>query len=40
MRRSRRTHALRRLVAETTLSSADFIYPVLRARALTACWSS
>ena len=28
MRRSRRTAALRRLVAETTLSSADFIYPV------------
>ena len=28
MRRSRRTSALRRLVAETTLSSADFIYPV------------
>jgi porphobilinogen synthase len=28
MRRSRRTPALRRLVAETTLSSADFIYPV------------
>ncbi|MGI9232694.1 MAG: porphobilinogen synthase, partial [Woeseiaceae bacterium] len=27
-RRSRRTPALRRLVAETTLSSADFIYPV------------
>jgi len=27
MRRSRRTPALRRLVAETTLSSADFIYP-------------
>jgi porphobilinogen synthase len=28
MRRSRRTPALRRLVAETTLSSSDFIYPV------------
>ena len=28
MRRSRRTPALRRLVAETALSSADFIYPV------------
>ena len=28
MRRSRRTPALRRLVAETTLSSGDFIYPV------------
>ena len=28
MRRNRRTPALRRLVAETTLSSADFIYPV------------
>jgi len=28
MRRSRRTPALRRLVAETTLTSADFIYPV------------
>jgi len=28
LRRSRRTPALRRLVAETTLSSADFIYPV------------
>ena len=28
MRRSRRTEALRRLVAETSLSSADFIYPV------------
>ena len=28
MRRSRRTPALRRMVAETTLSSADFIYPV------------
>ncbi len=28
LRRSRRTKALRRLVAETTLSSADFIYPV------------
>ncbi|NNC58294.1 MAG: porphobilinogen synthase [Woeseiaceae bacterium] len=28
MRRSRRTPALRRLVAESTLSSADFIYPV------------
>ncbi len=28
MRRSRRTAALRRLVAETSLSSADFIYPV------------
>ena len=28
MRRSRRTPALRRLVAETSLSSADFIYPV------------
>jgi porphobilinogen synthase len=28
MRRGRRTPALRRLVAETTLSSADFIYPV------------
>jgi porphobilinogen synthase len=28
MRRSRRTPSLRRLVAETTLSSADFIYPV------------
>ena len=28
MRRSRRTPALRRLVAETRLSSADFIYPV------------
>ena len=28
MRRSRRTPALRRLVAEATLSSADFIYPV------------
>ena len=28
LRRSRRTPALRRLVAETALSSADFIYPV------------
>jgi porphobilinogen synthase len=28
MRRSRRSAALRRLVAETSLSSADFIYPV------------
>ena len=28
MRRSRRTPALRRLVAESTLSSSDFIYPV------------
>jgi porphobilinogen synthase len=28
LRRSRRTDALRRLVAENTLSSADFIYPV------------
>lgn len=28
LRRSRRTPALRRLVQETTLSSADFIYPV------------
>ena len=28
MRRSRRTPSLRKLVAETTLSSADFIYPV------------
>ena len=28
MRRNRRTPALRRLVAETSLSSADFIYPV------------
>ena len=28
MRRSRRTKALRSLVQETTLSSADFIYPV------------
>ncbi len=28
MRRNRRTPALRRLVAETTLSSADLIYPV------------
>ena len=28
MRRNRRTPALRRLVQETTLSSADFIYPV------------
>lgn len=28
LRRSRRTAALRSLVAETTLSSADFIYPV------------
>jgi len=28
MRRNRRTPALRRLVAETRLSSADFIYPV------------
>lgn len=28
LRRSRRTPALRRLVAETSLSSADFIYPV------------
>ena len=28
MRRNRRTPALRRLVAENTLSSADFIYPV------------
>lgn len=28
MRRSRRTPALRRLVAETTLASSDFIYPV------------
>ena len=28
MRRNRRTPALRRLIAETTLSSADFIYPV------------
>jgi len=28
MRRSRRTSALRRLVSETSLSSADFIYPV------------
>lgn len=28
MRRSRRSPALRRLVAETTLSSSDFIYPV------------
>ena len=28
LRRSRRTPALRRLVAETTLSSADLIYPV------------
>ena len=28
LRRSRRTAALRRLVAETELSSADFIYPV------------
>ncbi len=28
LRRSRRTKALRRLVAETTLSGADFIYPV------------
>ena len=28
MRRSRRTPALRKLVQETTLSSADFIYPV------------
>jgi porphobilinogen synthase len=28
MRRSRRTPSLRNLVAETTLSSADFIYPV------------
>ncbi|MGB5490822.1 MAG: porphobilinogen synthase [Woeseiaceae bacterium] len=28
LRRSRRTPALRRLVEETTLSSADFIYPV------------
>ncbi|MCP4301832.1 MAG: porphobilinogen synthase [Gammaproteobacteria bacterium] len=28
MRRSRRTPALRRLAAETSLSSADFIYPV------------
>jgi porphobilinogen synthase len=28
MRRSRRTPALRRLVSETALSSADFIYPV------------
>jgi len=28
MRRRRRTPALRRLVAETSLSSADFIYPV------------
>ena len=28
MRRSRRTKALRNLVQETTLSSADFIYPV------------
>ena len=28
MRRNRRTPALRRLVCETTLSSADFIYPV------------
>ena len=28
LRRGRRTPALRRLVAETTLSSADFIYPV------------
>ena len=28
LRRNRRTPALRRLVAETTLSSADFIYPV------------
>lgn len=28
MRRNRRTPALRRLVEETTLSSADFIYPV------------
>ena len=28
LRRSRRTAALRRLVAETTLSSGDFIYPV------------
>ena len=28
MRRSRRTPALRRLVGETVLSSADFIYPV------------
>ncbi len=27
MRRGRRTAALRRLVAETTLSSADFVYP-------------
>ena len=28
MRRSRRTPTLRKLVQETTLSSADFIYPV------------
>ena len=28
MRRNRRTPALRSLVQETTLSSADFIYPV------------
>ncbi len=28
LRRSRRTASLRRLVAETTLSAADFIYPV------------
>ena len=28
MRRNRRTQALRKLVGETTLSSADFIYPV------------
>ena len=28
LRRSRRTDALRRLVAETSLSAADFIYPV------------
>jgi porphobilinogen synthase len=28
LRRGRRTPALRRLIAETTLSSADFIYPV------------
>ncbi len=28
LRRGRRTDALRRLVAETTLSAADFIYPV------------
>lgn len=28
LRRGRRSPALRRLVAETSLSSADFIYPV------------